>query len=35
VVRFWNGDVMKNTEGVLEAIRAALGDGALEDGEKV
>jgi very-short-patch-repair endonuclease len=26
VLRFWNGDVMKNTEGVVEAIRAALGE---------
>ncbi|MFP6868744.1 MAG: hypothetical protein VCE91_05245 [Nitrospinota bacterium] len=35
MVRFWNGDLMKNIEGVVESIRAALGDGALEDGEKV
>ncbi|HUK59587.1 MAG TPA: DUF559 domain-containing protein, partial [Stellaceae bacterium] len=24
VVRFWNNDVLTNTEGVLEAIREAL-----------
>ncbi len=24
VLRFWNGDVMENVEGVLETIRAAL-----------
>ncbi|MBS0534449.1 MAG: endonuclease domain-containing protein [Proteobacteria bacterium] len=26
VLRFWNSDVLKNTEGVLEAIYAALAD---------
>src|SRR5204862_8275470 len=24
VIRFWNGDVLKNTDGVIEAIREAL-----------
>lgn len=27
VLRFWNSDVLKNTEGVLEAIRRALAEG--------
>jgi len=26
IVRFWNNDVLANTDGVLEAIREALGN---------
>ena len=29
VIRFWNDDVLRETEGVLEAIRIALQEGSL------
>ena len=32
VIRFWNDDVLRETEGVLEAIRIALQEGSLTSG---